>query len=250
MRLRILGVRLGDGVKREGHKSFVVLPAEQERFEPLPATGSVAGVDLGIADFLADSNVGFVANPRHGGRAAARLEAAQQALSRFPRRKAKDRTANRRRAVERVVSRDPGTHGYVYPGVPKAGQARSGCDVGLRPARDRPQMVVADLHVAQLVRIGRRDRSRPLGSSEPPRPPAAAPLPRPGPGFGERTRIRPRSPPPHDTPFTFRRAAGREPGITRPAPGGGRKCGSRRSGSESPPRRPSFGTSLTCALSK
>ncbi|MFI5796677.1 RNA-guided endonuclease InsQ/TnpB family protein [Streptomyces sp. NPDC051677] len=96
-------------VKREGRKWFVVLTAEQDRPEPLPATGSVAGIDLGIANFLADSNGAFVPNPRHGRRAAAKLEAAQQALSRFPRRKAKDRTANHRRAVEKVAQ----LHGKV-----------------------------------------------------------------------------------------------------------------------------------------
>jgi transposase len=91
-------------VKREGRKWFVVLTAEQAQPEPLPATGSVAGIDLGIANFLADSNGNFVPNPRHGWKASAKLEAAQQALSRFPRCKAKDRTANHRRAVEKVAA--------------------------------------------------------------------------------------------------------------------------------------------------
>jgi len=62
-----------------------------------------------IANFLADSGGGFVPNPRHGRKAAAKLEAAQQALSRFPRRKAKDRTANHQRAVNKVA----GLHGKV-----------------------------------------------------------------------------------------------------------------------------------------
>src|SRR5690242_14869993 len=96
-------------VKREGRKWFVVLTAEQAQPEPLPATGSVAGIDLGIAGFLADSDGAFVPNPRHGRKAAAKLEAAQQALSRFPRRKAKDRTANHQRAVEKVAT----LHGKV-----------------------------------------------------------------------------------------------------------------------------------------
>jgi putative transposase len=90
-------------VKREGRKWFVVLTAEQEQPKPLPATGSVVGIDLGIANFLADSDGVFVPNPRHGRRAAARLQAAQQALSRFPRCKARDRTANHRRAVDKVA---------------------------------------------------------------------------------------------------------------------------------------------------
>jgi putative transposase len=96
-------------VKREGQKWFVVLTAEQEQPDPLPATGSVVGIDLGIASFLADSGGGFVPSPRHGRRAAAKLEAAQRALSRFPRRKAKDRTGNHQRAVEKVAA----LHGKV-----------------------------------------------------------------------------------------------------------------------------------------
>ncbi|MFE7953810.1 RNA-guided endonuclease InsQ/TnpB family protein [Streptomyces sp. NPDC057426] len=96
-------------VKREGRKWFVVLTAEQETPEPLPATGSVAGIDLGIVNFLADSGGGFVPNPRHGRRAAAKLEAAQQELSRFPRRKARNRTRNHQRAVEKVAN----LHGKV-----------------------------------------------------------------------------------------------------------------------------------------
>ena len=90
-------------VKREGKRWYVVLTAEQAQPEPLPTTGSVAGIDMGIANFLADSNGNFVPNPRHGHKAAAKLEAAQQALSRYPRRKAKDRTANHQRAVDRVA---------------------------------------------------------------------------------------------------------------------------------------------------
>ncbi|MFM9698341.1 RNA-guided endonuclease InsQ/TnpB family protein [Streptomyces europaeiscabiei] len=96
-------------VKREGRRWFVVLSVEQDQPEPLPATGSVVGIDLGIVNFLADSGGDFVPNPRHGRRAAAKLQAAQQALSRFPRRKAKDRTANHQRAVDKVAQ----LHGKV-----------------------------------------------------------------------------------------------------------------------------------------
>ncbi|CAN3977651.1 RNA-guided endonuclease InsQ/TnpB family protein [Kitasatospora purpeofusca] len=97
------------GVKREGRKWFVVLTAEQERPEPLAPTGSAVGIDLGIANFIADSNGGFVPNPRHGRTAAAKLEAAQQALSRFPRVRRDKRTGNHRRAVEKVAK----LHGKV-----------------------------------------------------------------------------------------------------------------------------------------
>ena len=85
-------------VKREGRRWYVVLTAEQTQPEPLPATGSVAGIDLGIANFLADSNGEFVPNPRHGRRAAEKLEAAQQALSRCKR-----RSKRRRKAVDTVA---------------------------------------------------------------------------------------------------------------------------------------------------
>jgi putative transposase len=96
-------------VKREGRRWFVVLTAEQAQPEPLPKTGSTVGIDLGIANFLADSDGGFVPSPRHGRQAAAKLEAAQQDLARFPRRKAKDRTANHQRAVDKVAQ----LHGKV-----------------------------------------------------------------------------------------------------------------------------------------
>jgi len=96
-------------VKREGRKWFVVLTADQEHPEPLPATGSVVGIDLGIANFLADANGDFVPNPRHGRSAAAKLEATQQALARFPRVRRDKRTANHCRAVEKVAK----LHGKV-----------------------------------------------------------------------------------------------------------------------------------------
>jgi putative transposase len=90
-------------VKRESRKWFVVLTAEQDQPEPLPATGSVVGIDLGIASFLADSGGGFVPNPRHGRTAAAKLETAQRALSRFPRVRRDKRTGNHQRAVDKVA---------------------------------------------------------------------------------------------------------------------------------------------------
>ncbi|MFG2596944.1 RNA-guided endonuclease InsQ/TnpB family protein [Streptomyces sp. NPDC048462] len=89
-------------VKREGRKWFVVITTEQPLPEPLPATGSNIGIDLGIASFLTDSNGTHIPNPRHARRAACKLEAAQRALSRFSRCRARDRTRNHQRAVARV----------------------------------------------------------------------------------------------------------------------------------------------------
>ncbi|MGP9017939.1 RNA-guided endonuclease InsQ/TnpB family protein [Streptomyces sp. BR1] len=85
-------------VKREGSRWFVVLTAEQEQPEPLPATGTMVGIDLGLTNFLADSNGAFVPNPRHGRKAAAKLEAAQQGLARCKR-----GSKRRRKAVAKVA---------------------------------------------------------------------------------------------------------------------------------------------------
>ncbi|MGW2647544.1 RNA-guided endonuclease InsQ/TnpB family protein [Streptomyces sp. NPDC001393] len=85
-------------VKREGKRWYVVLTAEQAKPVPLESTGSVIGIDMGIANFLADSDGEFVPNPRHGQKAAAKLEQAQQALSRCKR-----GSKRRHKAVETVA---------------------------------------------------------------------------------------------------------------------------------------------------
>ncbi|MEV7173610.1 transposase [Streptomyces sp. NPDC093224] len=90
-------------VKRQGRKWFVVLTAEQTQPEPLPATGSVVGIDMGIVSFLTTSGGEHVANPRHARKAAAKLEAAQHKLSRVGRLRRDKRTANHQRAVQRVA---------------------------------------------------------------------------------------------------------------------------------------------------
>ncbi|MGG2458755.1 RNA-guided endonuclease InsQ/TnpB family protein [Streptomyces sp. RGM 3693] len=85
-------------VKREGRRWYVILTAERAKPEPLPATGSVVGIDMGISNFLADSNGRFVNNPRHGRKAAAKLEAAQRGL-----RRCKRGSKRRCTAVEKVA---------------------------------------------------------------------------------------------------------------------------------------------------
>ncbi|MEV6196305.1 transposase [Streptomyces sp. NPDC051920] len=85
-------------VKREERRWYVILTAEQAQPEPLPQTGSVVGIDMGIANFLADSGGQFIPNPRHGAKGAAKLEAAQQALSRRKR-----GSKRRRKAVETLA---------------------------------------------------------------------------------------------------------------------------------------------------
>ncbi|MEV7003653.1 transposase [Streptomyces sp. NPDC093982] len=63
----------------------------------------MAGIDLGISKFLADSDGEFVPNLRHGRRAAAKLDAAEQALARVPRTRRDKRTKNHQRAVQKVA---------------------------------------------------------------------------------------------------------------------------------------------------
>ncbi|MFK0254691.1 RNA-guided endonuclease InsQ/TnpB family protein [Streptomyces sp. NPDC090445] len=103
---RVVGRIKTVSVKREGKRWYVMLTAEQAEPDPLPVTGSVVGIDMGIASFLTTSGGERVANPRHGRRAAAKLEAAQQALSRCKRgskrrRKAVTKVANLHRKVRR-----------------------------------------------------------------------------------------------------------------------------------------------------
>ncbi|WP_320774705.1 transposase [Streptomyces sp. CRN 30] len=85
-------------VKREGRRWYVVLTAEQAQPDPLPATGAVVGIDMGIASFLTTSDGEHVTNPRHGRNAAAKLETAQQALSRCER-----GSKRRRKAVQKIA---------------------------------------------------------------------------------------------------------------------------------------------------
>ncbi|MFC8307247.1 RNA-guided endonuclease InsQ/TnpB family protein [Streptomyces olivaceus] len=85
-------------VKREGRRWYVVLTAEQAQPGPLPATGAVVGIDMGIASFLTTSDGEHVANPRHGRNAAAKLGTAQQALSRCKR-----GSKRRRKAVQKIA---------------------------------------------------------------------------------------------------------------------------------------------------
>ncbi|MFD6763395.1 RNA-guided endonuclease InsQ/TnpB family protein [Streptomyces roseolus] len=90
-------------VKREGKRWYVVLTAEQAKPDPLPTTGSAVGVDMGITHFLASSDGEFIPNPRHGQKAAAKIETAQKALSRFGRVRRDKRTSHHRRAVQKVA---------------------------------------------------------------------------------------------------------------------------------------------------
>ncbi|WP_127355520.1 RNA-guided endonuclease InsQ/TnpB family protein [Actinacidiphila soli] len=90
-------------VKREGRQWYVILACDEVPAEPLPATGAVTGIDMGVAHFLTTSEGEHQPNPRHGRRNADALADAQRALKAFPRHRRENRTARHRRAVEKVA---------------------------------------------------------------------------------------------------------------------------------------------------
>ncbi|MFF0596779.1 RNA-guided endonuclease InsQ/TnpB family protein [Streptomyces antibioticus] len=89
-------------VKREGTRWYVVLACDEVPAEPLPATGAVVGIDLGVARFLTTSDGAHVANPRFLQSMAGELAEAQRHLATFPRR-ARQRTRKHRAAARKVA---------------------------------------------------------------------------------------------------------------------------------------------------
>jgi putative transposase len=86
-------------VAREGRRWWVTVRCVDVPAKPLPATGRSVGIDLGVRAVIATSDGLLHTDGRYGRRAAQRLAAAQQALSRKQR-----GSARRRHAVERVAA--------------------------------------------------------------------------------------------------------------------------------------------------
>ncbi|GAA5211223.1 RNA-guided endonuclease InsQ/TnpB family protein [Streptomyces thinghirensis] len=89
-------------VKREGHRWYVVLACDEVSAEPLPATGSIVGIDMGTVHFFTDSNGNHEPNPRFLASMADGLTAAQQHLSTFPKR-TRQRTKKHRAAARKAA---------------------------------------------------------------------------------------------------------------------------------------------------
>ncbi|MGY3205230.1 transposase [Streptomyces sp. TE5632] len=89
-------------IKREGRRWYVVLSCDRGPAEPLPATGGIIGIDMGVTHFLTTSNGEHIANPRFLGQAADELSAAQRHLATFPRR-TRRRTKKHRAAARKVA---------------------------------------------------------------------------------------------------------------------------------------------------
>jgi putative transposase len=86
-------------VKREGRRWYIVLSCDGVPARPLPATGAVVGIDMGVTHVLSTSDGEHVPHEQHLAASAAKLARTQQALARCKRR------SNRRRKVrERVAA--------------------------------------------------------------------------------------------------------------------------------------------------
>lgn len=86
-------------VTREGRHWYVSVICTDVPTQVRPLTGAVVGIDRGVTHLLADSDGGFVANPRHYAVARDRLATAQRNLSRKKR-----GSARRRKAAQRVAA--------------------------------------------------------------------------------------------------------------------------------------------------
>jgi putative transposase len=86
-------------VKREGRRWYVILSCDNVPAEFLPATGTVTGIDLGVASFLTTSEGTHVANPRYLAASCDKLADAQRSLARKKR-----GSGRRRKARERVAA--------------------------------------------------------------------------------------------------------------------------------------------------
>ena len=133
-------------VKREGRRWYVILACDDVPAQPLPATGAVVGIDLGIASFLTTSDGAHVANPRHFAAAAGKLAAAQQRLS------AKKRGSNRRRKTVPLVAAH---HRRI-----RRARLDHAHKVALRLVQDHDVIVHEALQISNMVR---RPKPRSVG---------------------------------------------------------------------------------------
>ncbi|MEO3888411.1 transposase [Nonomuraea sp. B5E05] len=125
-------------VKREGSRWFVVLSCDDVPAEPLPATGAVAGIDMGVASLVTTSDGQHLSNPRPLAATAGRLADAQRDLAR------KERGSTRRRkAVARVAALHAKVRRQRLDGAHKAA-------LGLVRAYD--VIVHEDLRIANMTR--------------------------------------------------------------------------------------------------
>ncbi|MEV5740653.1 transposase [Microbispora rosea] len=125
-------------VKREGSRWYLVVSCDDVPAEPLPATGTIVGIDLGVASLVTTSDGAHVANPRHLDATADRLAEAQTDLARK-----KPGSKRRRRAVARVAA----LHGKV-----RRQRLDSAHKATLALVRDYDVIVYEDLRITNMTR--------------------------------------------------------------------------------------------------
>jgi putative transposase len=86
-------------VKREGSRWYVIMSCDDVPAQPLPATGSVVGLDMGVVSLVTTSDGDHLTNPRHLAASADRLAGAQQNLARKRR-----GSKRRRKALARLAA--------------------------------------------------------------------------------------------------------------------------------------------------
>ncbi|MFH8930820.1 RNA-guided endonuclease InsQ/TnpB family protein [Streptomyces pristinaespiralis] len=118
---------------------FVSMLCDDPSVEPLPATDTAVGVDVGLDHLLTLSTGEKIANPRHERRDRARLARAQRQLAR----KAKGDGANRAKARQKVAK----VHARI------ADRRRDGLHkLTTRLVRDNQTIVIEDLTVRNMVK--------------------------------------------------------------------------------------------------
>ncbi|WP_207755939.1 RNA-guided endonuclease InsQ/TnpB family protein [Nonomuraea cypriaca] len=135
---RVVGTVKTLSVKREGKRWFVVLSCDDVPAESLPATGAVAGIDMGVASLVTTSDGTFVVNPRHLAATAERLADAQRDLARKKR-----RSTRRRTAVARIAALHAKVRRQRLDGAHKA---------ALALVRDYDKIVHEDLRITNMTR--------------------------------------------------------------------------------------------------
>jgi putative transposase len=89
-------------VKQEGKRWYVILTCDEVPAEPLPATGSIVGIDVGTVHFFTTSNGVHEENPKFLDSMADELATAQRVLDTFPKR-TRRRTKKHRAAARKVA---------------------------------------------------------------------------------------------------------------------------------------------------
>lgn len=110
---RVLGRVKTVSVRREGRRWYVILSCDDVPARPLPPTGVVVGVDVGVASFLTTSAGEHEPNPRCLERSAGRLAAAQRDLARTKRGSTRrQKAAARVGTISRGVTRQRLDHAH------------------------------------------------------------------------------------------------------------------------------------------